>query len=202
MSPYIKGAIAAVVIAGAVLAWYQAKVSTLPVNQSPAKFGLITKMEKEGAPDFSSEKIGEGKPLKLSDYKGKIVILNFWASWCNPCVEEFPSMMKLIETVGSDVVIVAVSGDDEKKDVETFMKAFGLPKPGFDVVWDKDKAIMQAYGVEKVPESFIIARDGRLIRKVLGIENWASPDAIAYFERLKKGAIEKGEPEAGKSSGG
>ena len=96
-------------------------------------------------------------------------------------------MLKLLEQAGPDLRIVAISGDDEKKDIVAFMKAFGLPKPGFDIIWDKDKAIMQAYGVGKVPESFIVDRELKLIRKVLGIENWATPDAVAYFESLKAG---------------
>ncbi|MES2964312.1 MAG: TlpA disulfide reductase family protein, partial [Bdellovibrionota bacterium] len=144
---------------------------------------VIDKMEAEGVPDLTFTTL-EGQTVRLADLRGKIVILNFWASWCNPCVEEFPSMMKLIEQMKGEVVIVAVSTDDERKDIETFTKAMGLPKPNFNVAWDEKKEAMQAFAVEKVPESFLIAKDGKLIRKVLGIENWSSPNAIEYFQHL------------------
>ena len=183
MNAYVKGGIAAAVVIAAVLLWYRANVGLLPVNQSPAEFKIIDKMEKDGAQDFTLEKM-DGSPLKLSDYKGKIIILNFWASWCNPCVEEFPSMIKLIDKMNKDVMVIAVSTDDQKKDIEAFMKVFGIPRPGFEVVWDKDKKIMGEYGVEKVPESFLIGRDFKLIRKVLGIENWSSRDALGFFESV------------------
>ena len=183
MNAYVKGGIAAVIVIAGVLLWYRANVGLLPVNQSPAEFKIIDKMEKDGAQDFTLEKMN-GQPLKLSDYKGKIIIVNFWASWCNPCVEEFPSMIKLVDKMKDDVMVIAVSTDDQKKDIEAFMKAFSIPRPGFEVVWDKDKSIMKAYGVEKVPESFLIGRDFKLIRKVLGIENWSSPDALAFFQTV------------------
>jgi peroxiredoxin len=140
-------------------------------------------METEGVPEIALTNI-DGKPVKLSDYRGKIVIVNFWASWCNPCVEEFPSMMKLMSQFSNDVVVFAVSEDDNREDIQAFMKAMGLPKPGFEIVWDEKKENMKAWGVEKVPETFLVGRDGKLIRKVLGIENWANEDAIGYFKML------------------
>jgi thiol-disulfide isomerase/thioredoxin len=186
MSPYIKGAIAAAVAIAGMLLWYQANQYKLPANQSPAIYRLIDRMEKEGVPDVNLARL-DGSRLSLSDLKGKIVIVNFWASWCNPCVEEFPSMLSLVKEMGGDVVIYAISTDDNKADIETFKKAFGLPQPHFEVVWDEKREAMLAYGVEKIPESFIVGKDFKLIRKVLGIENWSSPDAIAYFKTLVTG---------------
>ncbi len=120
--------------------------------------------------------------------------MNFWASWCNPCVEEFPSMVKLVKEFKGDVVILAISEDDQTDDIKVFTKAMGLPEPHFEVVWDKDKRSMKDYGVEKLPESFLVGRDGKLIRKVLGIDNWSSDDALAYFKMLVAG--QKPEPPA------
>ena len=183
MNAYIKGGLVAILIIVGCLTWYYLNQDTLPVNQSPAQFKSLAVMEKEGVPDFALSEIGGGN-VKLADYRGKIVIVNFWASWCNPCVEEFPSMMKLIEELKGDVVIVAVTSEESKSDIETFMKAFALPKPNFHVVWDTDKAVMQKYGVEKVPESFLVGRDGKLLRKITGTENWNSPGAVAFFKDL------------------
>ena|GEM_PF-320680 len=183
MNVYLKGALAAVAVAVGLVAWYQWKEPSLPVNQTPAGFQLIKQMETQGVPEIALTKV-DGTPVKLSDYRGKIVIVNFWASWCNPCVEEFPSMIKLMSQFNKDVVVFAVSEDEAREDMQAFMKAMGLPKPGFEIVWDEKKENMKAWGVEKVPETFLVGRDGKLIRKVLGIENWANDDAVGYFKML------------------
>jgi peroxiredoxin len=183
MSAYLKGAIFVLVAIIALLFWYDASEKDLPANQTPRTFQIIDEMEKSGVPDFSLSRL-DGSLVKLSDYKGKIVIVNFWASWCNPCVEEFPSMMKLVEEMKGEVVVIAVSTDDNERDIDAFTKAFGLPKPGLEIVWDKDRSVMTKYGVDKIPESFLVGKDLKLIRKVLGIENWASANAIEYFQAL------------------
>jgi thiol-disulfide isomerase/thioredoxin len=174
--------VAAAVLAG-VYAWYVSHASQLPVNQSPTEFKLIETMEKEGAPDFELSTL-DGKAYRLSQFKGKTVLLNFWASWCGPCVQEFPSMVRLAKEMAGQVVIVAVATDDERADVEAFVRAFAVPPEHFYVLWDKDKSVMRQYGVEKIPESFILRGDRTLIRKVLGIENWATPDALGYFRAM------------------
>jgi peroxiredoxin len=186
MNAYIKGAIVSALVILAIVLWYRANMAELPVNKSPDEYKLISKMESEGVPDFTLEKM-DGSPFKLSEQKGKIIIVNFWASWCNPCVEEFPSMIKLIDKYKEGVTVVAVSTDDDRKDIHAFLKAFGLPRPGFEVVWDKNKSVMKAYGIEKVPESFLVGKDFKLIRKVLGIENWFSEGAVSYFQGLIDG---------------
>jgi len=180
---YIQGGIVALIVIAGLLLWYRANVDKLPANQSPAEFRVIDKMETEGVPEMSFTTI-DGGTVKLSELRGKIVILNFWASWCNPCVQEFPSMLKLVEKMKGDVVVIALSTDDDKNDITTFIKAMGLPKPNFTVAWDQQKEAMKVFGVEKVPESFLIAKDGKLIRKVLGIEDWSGPSAIDYFQHL------------------
>jgi peroxiredoxin len=186
MNLYLKGGIVALIAAIAIWLWYQSQSPKLPVNQSPATFKIIDKMESEGMPDFALKRL-DGTTLKLSDYKGKLVVVNFWASWCNPCVTEFPSMVKLIDRMKGQVQIIAVATDDDRKDVEAFTKAFGLPKPGFEVVWDEGKVVQKTYGVEKIPESFLVGSDFKLLRKVLGIEDWASDNAVEYFQSILSG---------------
>lgn len=194
MNLYVKGGIVALVLAAGMIVWYRAKESSLPVNQTPTAFKLIDQMEHSGVPEVELARL-DGTKLKLSDYRGKIVIVNFWASWCNPCVEEFPSMVKLVKEFKGEVVILAISEDDQTEDIKVFMKAMGLPEAHFEVVWDQEKRAMKDYGVEKLPESFLVGRDGKLIRKVLGIDNWSSEDALAYFKMLIAG--QKPAPPAG-----
>lgn len=183
MNVYVKGGIAALIVAAGLFGWYRLKEDSLPVNQSPIGFQLIKQMETEGVPEITLQRL-DGSTLKLSDLRGKIVVVNFWASWCNPCVEEFPSLVKLIGQFKNDVVVLAVSEDETREDMTAFMKAMKLPQPGIEIVWDPTKDAMKAYGVEKIPETFLVGRDGKLIRKVLGIENWANDDAIQYFTHL------------------
>ena len=189
MKRYFQGGMAALLAAACLFFWYRHKEPDLPVNQSPAAFKLIDQMERDGVPDLTLPRI-DGGELSIKELRGQIVIVNFWASWCNPCVEEFPSMLKLVERFKGQIVVYAVATDDDRKDVEAFIKAFGLPKPGFNIVWDNKKEAMKTYGVDKVPESFLVNRDGKLIRKVLGIENWASDNAAQYFDLILSGKID------------
>ena len=186
MSAYIKGGIVVLVLAVVAYIFYRLYEPKLPANQSPAAFKLISEMESVGVPDFSLERL-DGTKFTLSELKGKMIIVNFWASWCNPCVEEFSSMVALAEKMKGELVVVAVSADEHRGDVETFMKLFSLPKPGFEIVWDRDKKVSDMYGVGKIPESYIVTPNFKLVRKILGVEKWDSEDAIQYFRYLKAG---------------
>lgn len=183
MNAYVKGGIVVVLLLAGIFFWYQHNLESFDVNRPPDKFQMLDQMEKDGVPDFTVSRM-DGSSVKLSEYRGKIVVVNFWASWCNPCVEEFPSMVKLVETFKGEVVVLAISTDDHKEDIDSFIRVFGLPKKGFEVLWDKDKTVMNQFGVDKIPESFIVGKDMKLLRKVLGIEDWSSTGAIAYFASL------------------
>ena len=184
MNAYFKGGLVALAVAAGIYSWYSMNESKLVVNKTPDDFALITRMENEGLPDFELERL-DGTMLKLSDYKGKLVIVNFWATWCNPCVEEIPSMARLAERMKGELVVVAVATDEKKEDIAPFLKAFGIPKPGFEVVWDRNHSVMRAYGVKKVPESFLGKTDLRLARKIVGIEDWGTDNAVEFFKDLR-----------------
>lgn len=157
---------------------------------APKTYSFVERFEREEMPAIEVPFVAKDGVLsgllRLSEVKEPIVIVNFWASWCNPCVEEFPSMMKLVEALDGQLAVVAVSMDDDLKDLAAFSKLFGVPREGFYVGWDDKKKVMEEYGVGKLPESYIVGKDRKLIRKVLGIENWASDNAIAYFKELAK----------------
>jgi thiol-disulfide isomerase/thioredoxin len=144
----------------------------------------LGELEKNGVPDFTLEDLA-GQPVRLSDFKDKTVILSFWASWCDPCVAEFPSMVKLVEFFKGQVVMVAVSADHTKEDIMSFLKPYGgQPPPHVVVLWDKEKTIPELYGTEVLPESFILGRDLKLVRKVAGSEDWFTPGAIELFKEI------------------
>lgn len=186
MNVYVRGAILslALIVGGGY--WFWRYQDQLPVREKPKHFYLIDKMEKEGVPSFTLPR-SDGKPFDLGSVKGKILIVNFWASWCNPCVEEFPSLIKLIDHFKGEVVLVAVSTDESRADMDAFLQAFDLPKSHMEILWDPSRKVADSYGVGKIPESFLVGKDLKLIRKVIGIDDWATPDAIEYFRTLVTG---------------
>ena len=134
------------------------------------------------APNFTFPDL-DGKMVSLDDYKGKVVLLNIWATWCPPCVDEMPSMEKLHQELkGEAFEILAVSIDASgAKDVLPFMKKYKL---SFPALTDTRGAIKELYQTTGVPESIIIDKNGIIVEKVIGPRDWATPGAIRYFRNL------------------
>jgi peroxiredoxin len=132
------------------------------------------------APYFSivSEK---GKVVTRESFGGKLLVLNFWATWCPPCVEEMPSLNEFSrELAPSGVVVLAVSVDRNEPAYRRFLDRFGLQ---FEVARDPDAAISASYGTTKYPETYVINERGEVLEKFIGEKNWADPRLI---ERIKK----------------
>jgi thiol-disulfide isomerase/thioredoxin len=120
------------------------------------------------APDFTLESL-DGKPMKLSDLRGKAVLLNFWATWCGPCKIEMPWFVELQKQYGDQgFQIIGVAMDDSsKEDIAKFAKEMGVNYP---VLIGKE-AVGEAYGgVPALPETFFIARDGKIIDRIIGLK--------------------------------
>jgi len=118
----------------------------------------------QNAPGFSLP--GQNKTIQLSKYKGKVVYLDFWASWCDPCKRSFPWMNELQTHYGEDGFrIIAVNLDESRKDAEEFLKK--MPAK-FDVAFDKSGKTAEAYNLKAMPSSFLIDRNGNLVHKSLG----------------------------------
>jgi peroxiredoxin/glutaredoxin len=129
--------------------------------------------------DFDLEKI-EGGRLSLSDLNGKIVFLNFWATWCPPCIEEMPSIRKLHEKIKdrSDIVMLLISADESWAPVKKF---FGEDAPPFTVLLDPEGQIAKKYGTTRFPETFIVI-DKKINAFVEGPRDWDAWYAEAYLE--------------------
>jgi peroxiredoxin len=146
------------------------------------------------APDFPATSI-DGKPVSLDDLKGEVVLLNIWATWCDPCREEMPSMQRLYEQLGPQgLKIIAVSidapigstdkGGQPGGDVQAFATSFGLTFP----IWlDPPGNVQRAYRATGVPESFVIDRQGTIVKKVIGATDWSSESNIDLLKRLLEG---------------
>ncbi len=129
------------------------------------------------APGFTAMTLDAASQVKtLTDYRGEVVVLNIWATWCGPCREEMPSMQKLHEALGPQgLKIVAVSVDAPGKEqvIRDFTKEYGLT---FEVVHDSTGTIQTIYRTTGVPETIVIGRDGVIRRKWIGGTDWNSAD--------------------------
>jgi cytochrome c biogenesis protein CcmG/thiol:disulfide interchange protein DsbE len=133
-------------------------------------------------PNFTFPDIN-GKEVSLSDHRGKVVLVNVWATWCPPCRQEMPSMQSLYEKFkGENFEILAVSIDSEgRAAVAPFMGKMNLT---FPALLDPGETIRPLYGITGVPESFIIDKQGILVEKIIGPINWATPEVFFLFKDL------------------
>ena len=147
-----------------------------------ANLSVVSDVERHEAPDFISENLRGGN-TGLVDYKGKIVLLNFWATWCMPCRAEMPGMETLWQKYKEQgLVIAAVSVDEGSRGrIETFTKLFDL---SFPVLLDPESKVSDLYKVSNMPTSFLIDRNGKIVSRIVGTEEWTSPEAIQLVEEL------------------
>jgi cytochrome c biogenesis protein CcmG, thiol:disulfide interchange protein DsbE len=123
-----------------------------------------------------------GKSEHLSDLKGKIVVLNFWATWCPPCVEETPSLNRLQKYIDSrGGMILGVSVDEDGAAYEKFLKDQSVI---FSTYRDATKKSAADYGTTIYPETYVIDRHGKIARKFIGAQQWDSPEMLAYFDAI------------------
>lgn len=130
----------------------------------------ILQAEYKPAPDFVLKDLN-GKAIKLSDFRGKVVLLNFWATWCDVCVEEMDGLNKVYRDMKTKgFVVIAVSIDQSKKSVSDFVKFKGLE---FPVLLDPEKEVyFDKYAVFGLPTSFLIDKKGNIRERYIGEEDW------------------------------
>jgi peroxiredoxin len=137
------------------------------------------------APDFTLEDM-QGNKVSLSDFRGKIVMINFWATWCPPCVEEMPSMEKLHQRFkGDDFVLLAINVEaDARPIVENFLKKNHYT---FPVLLDGDARVQQLFGAYRFPETLIINRRGEIVTRVIGGRDWMDEEIISVLAFMVNG---------------
>jgi len=143
------------------------------------------------APAFHATNLRTTRPASLDDYRGKVVLVNIWATWCPPCRAEMPSMEKLHKKLdGTDFRIAAVSVDGDPFHPEesqppagimAFANGLGLT---FDILHDPSGAIRRSYDIFGVPESYLIDRNGLIVKRVIGAANWEDPVNEMLIRRL------------------
>jgi peroxiredoxin len=166
--------LAAAVLAAALLAWFFAGDAPAPIDRGSQ------------APPFDLPRIGENGALSLASLRGKVVLLNFWATWCEPCEEELPAMQRLHrELSGSAFELVAVSVDADPAPVLQFQQRLGL---GFTLLLDADQRVARSYQTFRFPETLLIGRDGVILERYVGPKDW---DAPVYLDRIRRLLEEK-----------
>ena len=134
----------------------------------------------KAAQDFPLEIAG--RPGHLRDLRGKVVVLNFWATWCPPCVEETPSLNKLQKYIESrNALVLGVSVDEDPAAYEKFLKDLGVIFPTFR---EPTRKLALDYGTPVYPDTYIIDRHGKIVRKFYGPQQWDSPAMLAYFDAI------------------
>jgi cytochrome c biogenesis protein CcmG, thiol:disulfide interchange protein DsbE len=142
---------------------------------SPTEIGKV-------APDFSLTTL-DGEPISLADLRGRPVIVNFWASWCVPCLEEFPLLAEAHERHADEgLAVVGVVYQDTSLAARTFLERHGAAWPS---AADPDGRAADAYGILAPPETFLIDRDGRIAARALGqfTAGWLDEKVAAIMER-------------------
>jgi peroxiredoxin len=133
--------------------------------------------------DFALPELQGGRRVQLSDLHGKVVFINVWATWCQPCIDEMPTIQQLYEQMRSrGLEVLTISLDPlGAQIVEPFMRRYDL---SFPVLLDTKSQVEKLYGTTGVPESFIVDKNGRLVEKVIGPRDWSAPETLAMFQRL------------------
>ncbi len=141
----------------------------LPAGRFSAAFAMGEKVSQSKHRDFTLKDI-HGHKHTLSDYRGKYVFLNFWATWCPPCRDEMPSMQKVYDTWNKkDYVMLAVNINENRAKVKRFAQENGYT---FPILIDNDGKIASRYGIRGIPATFFIDKQGNVVKKIVGSRHW------------------------------
>ena len=177
-----------IVILGALLFVYYSRPRFLqpppPTAGAPDRFRKLS-LEKPkkstAAPDFTLVDLG-ARNTSLKEFRGRVVFLNFWATWCGPCRDEMPMMEALHRQFKNrGLVVVAVNFKEDKASVRHFFDELGIT---FQGLLDPHGDVSESYGAFSLPLTYLIDRDGRFVAKAIGIRPWDSADAKALIEDL------------------
>jgi peroxiredoxin len=146
-------------------------------SQAPCR-ALAPERRDMAAPDVALEDL-DGNTVRLSDYAGRFVVLSFWATWCEPCMREWPQLDQLARRLSGrdDVVVVATSVDEDKATIRSFLERAGLADTSVHVLWDASGTAPAAFGTSKMPDTYFVDEVGRVVSVFVNVRAWGSPGA-------------------------
>ena len=157
--------------------------STAAIEVALRELDLVKPSRSRAAEDFTLPALGGGT-FRLSEQRGKIVLVNFWATWCPPCLEEMPAMERLWRKYkDAGFVLVAVSVDTDPQKVTPFVREHTLT---FPIAFDTTMAVAEKYGVRALPSSFILGRGGELAALALGPRHWDTKASHRLIEAMAR----------------
>ena len=143
-------------------------------------FSVQAVKEKGRAAGFSLRDM-EGRKRTLEEFRGKVLLVHFWASWCDPCKKEFPALSQLASEFGPKGLVVLGIAEDSRERVEAFLKE---NRAGFPILFDQYGSVMRDYRVSLIPVTVIVGKDGFVEGTLLGPRDYGSAAAREYFEKI------------------
>lgn len=177
-----------VLVGGLLVFGFAWSLSGAVETQNESICRMLNPEVREGAaPDFTVQDL-EGNEVSLSDFEGKFVVLNFWATWCEPCIREWPQVHKLAERLAEDdeIVVLAMSVDEEREAIEPFLARMSLSDSEVRVLWDPEQKVQKAFGTEKLPDTYFIDEQGELVYAFINVREWGAPEAFHCVDGMAK----------------
>jgi peroxiredoxin len=182
--------IKALVLGAAIAAFAALQFAPWELSEKPGVAEAVVALDGQWvgrqAPNFELANTATGQTMTMSDFRGKVIFLNFWASFCEPCKREMPSMERLVRQYQDQgLEMLAISLDPQQEDMERFMSEF-LPgqRSAMTVLWDPSGDSSQTYGTELIPETYIIDRQGHIVARFVNEYDWTRPEAKQMIEAL------------------
>lgn len=146
-----------------------------------------------------SLKSQDGRVSKLDDFKGKLVVLHFWASWCAPCLEEIPRLYEASRNWDPNrIALVAVTVDKKWADAEKILQKHGAPPASWKTLIDPQSEIAESYGTFEFPETYLISPDQKILYKWVGPQDWKADDIQKLFSEMLSISKTKSAPQVSK----
>jgi thiol-disulfide isomerase/thioredoxin len=167
-------------------------------NDSPCR-PLRPEAREGAAVDFEVQDL-EGNVVHLSDFAGKFVVLNFWATWCEPCITEWPQVNQLAERLADDddIVVIAMSIEENRDDIYPFLERMAMARnlapegavPQWElttnvkVLWDPNHNVHTQYGTQQIPDTYFVDEHGQLVHAYINVRQWGSADALVCLDSV------------------
>lgn len=166
--------------------WFAASLGPAARAQADAACRALQPELRSGpAPAFQVEDLA-GQQVSLDELRGKFLVVNFWATWCEPCIREWPQLDRLAERLAGrdDVVVLAISVDQDQTQIAPFLARMGLEQTGVRVLWDPSGQLHTAFGTDKLPDTYFVDARGELVHAYVNVRQWGRPAAHRCVESM------------------